>query len=139
MLNICCYFNFSISATDSLNWSDHPKGVRLFWYRDVFFVVSRWPMSPFWYRDLLFGIEISFLVSRFCILLIQPLDHLLPWICLCLFVGPRHPVHWRSKQISIPKRRSKNLDTKKKTSRYQLKESPTRKADSEHFDPIIDR
>ena len=32
-------------------------GCIFFWYRDVFFVVSRGPKSPFWHRDLLFGIE----------------------------------------------------------------------------------
>ena len=83
-------------------------------------------MSFLWYRgglSLLFGIEISFLVSRFCILF-QHLDRLLPGINPCVLFGPRHPVNWRSKRISIPKRRSKNLDTPKKTSRYQLKESP---------------
>ena len=84
-------------------------------------------MSFFWYRgglSLLFGIEISFLVSRFCILLFSIYIVLfLGSNCPCFF-GPRHPVKWRSKKISIPKRRSKNLDTQKKTSRYQLKESP---------------
>ena len=84
-------------------------------------------MSFLWYRggrSLLFGIEISFLVSRFCILLFSIYIVLfLGSTCLCFF-GPRHPVKWRSKKISIPKRRPKNLDTLKKTSRYQLKESP---------------
>ena len=79
------------------------------------FLVSRCPFC---------GIEVasvSFLVSRFLLLvsrilhsLVQHLDHLLPGINLS---GPRHPAIWRSKAISIPKRRSKNLDTPKKTSR----------------------
>ena len=80
------------------------KGCVFFWYRDVFL----------WYRggrSLLFGIEISFLVSRFCILLFSIYIVLfLRSTCLCFF-GPRHPVKWRSKKISIPKRRPKNLDT----------------------------
>ena len=82
-----------------------------------FFVVSRWPKSSFWYRDLFFGIEILHSV-------VQHLDRLLPGINPCALLGPRHPVKWRSRRISIPKRRSKNLDTPKKTSRYPLKESP---------------
>ena len=84
-------------------------------------------MSFFWYRgglSLLFGIEISFLVLGFCIRLFSIYIVLfLGSNCPCFF-GPRHPVKWRSKKISIPKRRSKNLDTPKKTSRYQLKEPP---------------
>ena len=39
-------------------------GCVFFWYRDVFFVVSRWPKSPFWYRDLFFGIEILYSVVQ---------------------------------------------------------------------------
>ena len=88
-----------------------------FFYRDVFL----------WYRgglSLLFGIELFFLVSRFCILLFSIyIVVLLGSTCACFF-GPRLPVNWRLKKISILRRRSKNLDTPKKTSRYQLKESP---------------
>ena len=90
----------------------------------VFFGIE---MPFLWYRgglSLLFGIEISFLVSRFCIMLFSIyIVFFLESACPC-FSGPRHPVKWRSKKISIPKRRSKHLDTQKKTSRYQLKESP---------------
>ena len=84
-------------------------------------------MSFLWYRggrSLPFGIEIPFLVSRFCILLFSV------WIVSFLgsthacFFGPRRPAIG-GQEISIPKRRSKNLDTPKKTSRYQQKESPS--------------
>ena len=74
------------------------EGCIFFWYRDVFFVVSRWPKSPFWYRDLLFGIEILHSV-------VQHLDCL--GINPCVLFGPRHPVHWKSKK-------KKDLDTEKK-------------------------
>ena len=46
------------------NSKDCSSRVRLFWYRDVFFVVSRWPKSPFRYRDLCFGIEILYSVVQ---------------------------------------------------------------------------
>ena len=83
-------------------------------------------MSFLWYQgglSLLFGIEISFLVS------------ILHSVCS----ASRSSSSWDQpvraflgldilqiggQKISIPKRRSKNLDTPKKTSRYQLKESP---------------
>ena len=65
------------------------KGCVLFWYRNVLFVLSRWPES-----------------------VVQHLARLLSGINLCaLFWGPRHPVNWKSKKISMQKRRSRNLDT----------------------------
>ena len=82
-------------------------GCTFFWYRDIFFVVSRWPESPFWYRDLFFGIEILHSLG-------QHLDHLLPGINPCKFFGPRHPAKSKSKisrcrkedrKISIPQKR----------------------------------
>ena len=75
------------------------------WHRDVFFgVASRWPRTPFWYRDLLFGIEILHSVA-------QHLDRLLARTTCACFLGSQHPVNWRSKKISMPKR-SKNLEQK---------------------------
>ena len=67
-------------------------GCVFLWYRDVSFVVSRWPKSPFCYRDLFFGIEISFLISRS---LFSVVHHqiIFPW---------GQPV--RAKKIAIPKR-----------------------------------
>ena len=82
----------------------HLNGCVFFWYRDVFFVVSRWPKSPFWYRDLFFGIEILHSV-------VHHLDCLLPGVNPCvLFLG-----------LDILRiGRSKDLDTEKKIkkSRY---------------------
>ena len=92
-------------------------GASLFWYRNVIFVVSRWPKSPFWYRDLFWGIEI--LHSA-----VWHWDRLPPGINPCALFGASTSCTLETNQISIPKRRSKNLDTKKKTSRRQLKESP---------------
>ena len=80
-------------------------------------VVSRWPKSPFWYRNLCFGIEIlnSFVQHLNC-LGINP--------CVCALFWASTSCKLAAKKISIPKRRSKNLHTPKKTSRYQLKDSP---------------
>ena len=73
---------------------DTPKQIDLnrctFWVSRCLFVVSRWPKPLFWYRDLLFGIEILHSV-------VQHLDRLLPGINPCVFLWPRHSVHWRSK------------------------------------------
>ena len=80
-------------------------------------MVSRWPKSPFWYRDLFLGIEILQCV-------VQHLDRLLPGINLCV-------LFWASTSYKLEVR--EDLDTQKKieksrylkkTSRYQLKESP---------------
>ena len=60
--------NFSQGLVHFIN------GCIFFWYRDVFFVVSRCPKSPFWYRDLFFGIEILHSVVQ----------HLVPGINLCV-------------------------------------------------------
>ena len=75
------------------------SGCIFFWNRDVFFVVSRWPRSPFlvsrslfWYRDSALCCSTSRLSSSW--------DQ-------SVFFGPWHPVKWRSKKISIPKRRYK--------------------------------
>ena len=67
-------------------------------HRCVFFGIE---MSFLWYRgglSLIFGVEISFLVSRFCVLSLR--------IKIVCFLGsarvcsfwPRHPVSWRSKR-----------------------------------------
>ena len=86
-------------------------GASVFGIEMSFFVVSRWPKSPFWYRDLLFGIEI--------------LHTLLFGIEIVFFLGStRACFSGRSKRSRYRKEDQKNLDEKKKTSRYQLKESP---------------
>ena len=82
---------------------------------EIFFVVSRRPKSPIWYRDLYFSIEILHSV-------VQHLDYLGINPCVLFWASTSYKLE--VKRISIPKRRSKNLDTRKKTSRYQLKESP---------------
>ena len=84
------------------------KGVRLFWYRAVFFTVSRWPKSPFWYRDLFFGIEILHSV-------VQHLDRLLARINQCL-------LFWASTSCRLEVK--EDLDTEKKIrkSRYPKKD-----------------
>ena len=41
---------------------------------------------------------------------VQPLDHILPWINPSVLVGPRHPVNWRSE----------NLDTEKKIEKISI-------------------
>ena len=63
-----------------------------------------------WYRgglSLLFGIEIFFLASRFCTLLFGIEIAFFPGSARALFLGPRHPVHWRSKRSQGRKRGSK--------------------------------
>ena len=79
-----------------ITWISSSKGMRLFWYRDVFFVVSRWPKSPFWYRDLFFGIEILHSV-------VQHLDRLLPGINLRVLFWALTSCRLESKKMSIPK------------------------------------
>ena len=77
-------------------------------------------MSFLWYPggiSLLFGIEIFLLASRFAVCC-SALRSSSSWNQPVRVI---HPVIWRSKKISMPKRRSKNLDTKKETSRCQLK------------------
>ena len=79
-----------------------------FWYRDVFFVVSRWPKSPFWYRDLFFGIEILYSVVQ----------HLYrPLLGINLSV-----LFWASTSCKVEVK--EDLDTEKKTekSRYLKKD-----------------
>ena len=71
---------------------------------EFFSVVSRWPKSPFWYRDLFLDIEILHSVG-------QHLDRLLPGINLCLLFWASISFKLESKKMSIPERRSKNLDT----------------------------
>ena len=84
-------------------------GCVFFWYRDVFFVVSRWPKSPFWCRDL------SFLVSRSLHSVVQHLDRLLPGINLCMLF---------SASTSFKLEVKEDLDTNKKIgkSRYLEKD-----------------
>ena len=81
-------------------------------------MVSRWPKSPFGHQDLFSGIDILQSV-------VQHLDCLLPGINQCV------PFFWGStsckmevKEDLVTKKKIKNLDTPKKTSRYQLKEFP---------------
>ena len=94
-------------------------GCVFFWYRDVFFVASRWPKSPFWYRDLYFGIEILYSVVQH---LYRPLLGINPSV-----------LFWASTSCKVEVKVLDDLDTEKKiekyrylkkTSRYQLKESP---------------
>ena len=83
-------------------------------------------MSFLWYRgglSLLFGVEIFF-GMEILHSVVQHLDRFLPGINLCVLFGASKSCQFEVKKISILKRRSKNLDTPKKTSRYQLKESP---------------
>ena len=94
----------------------------------IFFCIE---MSFLCYRgglSLLLGIEISFGVSRFWTLLFDiEIVFFLGSTRACFF-GLDISCKLEVKKISIPKRRSKYLDTKKKTSRYQLKESPLSQA-----------
>ena len=83
------------------------RGCIFFWYRDVFFVVSRWPKSPFRYRDLFFGIEILHSV-------VQHLDCLLSGINQCVPFWPSTSCKWRSKKISMPKQDQKISRPKKR-------------------------
>ena len=73
----------------------------------VSFSVSR---SFFWYRD-----------SALCCSALRPSSS---WDQPLRVFGDSTSCTLEVKEISILKRRSKNLDTKIKTSRYQLKESP---------------
>ena len=93
------------------------KGGSFFGIEMSFFVVSSRPKSPFWYRDLFLGIEILHSIAHH-------LPRLLPGINWCMLFWASTSCKLEVKEISIPKRRSKNLDTPTKTSRYQLKESP---------------
>ena len=60
------------------------------------------------------------LVSRFCILLFQQLDRLLPGINLCVLFGPRHPANRRIR--SRYRKEDRKISIPNKTSRYQLKD-----------------
>ena len=93
--------------------------VRFFEYRDVFFVVSRRPMS------LPLLVSRSFLASRFCILLFS-----LYRSSSSVLINPC-VLFWASTSCKLELK--EDLDTEKKieksrypkkTSRYQLKESP---------------
>ena len=87
-------------------------------YGCIFFGIE---MSFLWYRgglSLLFGIESFFGVSRFCTLLFGIEIVFFLGSTRACFLGPRHPVHWRStrsryrkedQKISIPQKR--HLDT----------------------------
>ena len=84
------------------------KRVHLFWYQDVFFVVSRCPKSPFWYRDLFFGIAI--LHSVF-----QHLDCPHPGINLCV-------LFWSSTSCKVEVNEDLDAEKNIKKSRYLKKD-----------------
>ena len=62
----------------------------IFWYRDVFFVASRWPKSPFWHLDPFWYRDSAFCcsASRSSSSWDQPVR--VSWT--------QHPVNWRSKR-----------------------------------------
>ena len=95
--------------------------MHLFWYRDVFFWLLRWPKSPCWYQDLFFGLKILHSV-------VQHLDRLLPGINQCFF--------WTSTSCKLEVQDDVDTEKKIQISRYPKKDIsiPTKRSEGRKWE-----